>query len=1310
MRGLACLLAVALTLPPLYARAGDEPGIPELSAWAADQQQEPPAETKAALERFLADPERGLSDELPRVEEAIEVLSEEELESFASFCAKNPHRKACNAAARRIEQLRNAQAKRKPREPKQTLQASKQGLESTDSKLRLAITVGLDDAYDGSLRNALSAAPAAPVLAAQPADARPRRGYDSPSGRAGRRPASAWTPVEPLLPTVHPLHIPAPAEKKPYLGRPQPVHRLVTLDPKPLAAPGSSARIAWSKIPDLPSQKAKAYARLLQQLPAIEPGLAAALGKGGAERFFLRDGQLNLVINDPAGNQEGPVALVADTFNDGKFERLRAFLITGRSRRMIDFSADGAPLEMRRFDPKLSAKSGRKEYALERRFENGQAIEVAGPTEEKPGFLATVGGMAAGAGGTALNAIGTTAGVVFSPFQSAALGLQSAGMKLVAEGYSAADPGSFKTAWWNFQQSYTNRQAAFMNAFQWLRGVSLGSEPGIRNAYDATMGLLEPRAQDEMRTFLDHKIRLEQEQDPEYILLRNQDIDEPLRARKAAAMFGGLNLPAQDFEIGQEYLQRSGGEKGSGTDLAKGLGYYSLGMVDAFGRMFLESAGVGMVTTPAKLSALRASGKISAAEANAFDKVRRAAVAGAKGIQLTAEEAAAVQKVAGVMKTFNLAELGVMATPTLTNIISDGAKLFAGAMSGNSRESWEAINGLAGHVPALAGIISGLRQAAKTPPPAALPARPAGEKEPRVPGPFERLPPTATLEDIDATYQRSLAELQARLPADPAKDNAAYQEVSLRIAALRKAYEEASNSVSAARRQFGLPETGELTGQDVRRAYYGFTKLHHPDPALGAREVAAQRGGARDEGVAPAPQVRLEAAHGAYQLLMRTLAGKTEPAAARSASPAGREAAPQPRQLPAGTESSAPAGAEAAGREPASPTQKPFALPRAEFVDGKLVFLNPDGTPTTRPGPTVLVPNPEGAWVQISTKRLIREYRKTGHIGKRPRALGRMDGDGMLVVRGDEVAEDVVDFIRGQAGKPLRLSFYELHNPEILAAILDRSARDPVTLVINESKMSTEAQTRIRDAQQRGQAITLRPPPYSFNHNKLVVAKDGGRFTTGGLGPKDKAAQKVEISIPIPKSVAETLERHQRLVNDPSSRGARRKLAAELDGQGFLVNDPDAGAMRVSREIYRMLDAKTSSLRIYVDEIKDAAAVDKLLARARAPGTTVEIYLRRATDVTPALRDKIRAAAKDGRHNLILRTFPQNIDGLLHGSVIINDEGAYVGTAFLWSPQLNRFMPTGRSMESGVRLSKGGAAALLEKLNASLPEAIVWDP
>ncbi|MBI5595387.1 MAG: phosphotransferase [Elusimicrobia bacterium] len=488
-----------------------------------------------------------------------------------------------------------------------------------------------------------------------------------------------------------------------------------------LARFSSAKDIPWDDIVGLSPEKASAYRRLMGDLSGLNPGFGDALAKDRVGLVQVKDGQLTVALNTAKDGGYDPVQVVADRVGEGPKAHTRAFLVTKSSKFMLDFDAAGGAATMRRFDADRSASEGVNiylPYRTLRREANGwrAAASEGAPVEGEK----TNGGLAAdsakSAGWSALSAIGTAGKVIFAPAQSAVSGLQSLGMNCVKAAYAASDPDSLKTAWWEFQQNYTARQAALVDMFS-NQGVS--TPEGAQRAYEATMSRLSAPARGEMARFLDAKVRKQREEDPEGMLWRSTPVTEQERARFAAEFFGGQRLPAQDFKIGQEYLENG--------DKARGAAFYALGLGDSVGRMVLEGGGAHKYLAWLRPRVLSAAGAITAQEAETTTQVLNGMRAGRAVFPLPALQAAQLEKGVRVINRANAVESAAMMAPVAAGAVQSGLTMAEGLRDDDSRKTWNGVNGLAEHAAGLVGLRGALEYY--------LPKVPKGASAPAVPPP-----------------------------------------------------------------------------------------------------------------------------------------------------------------------------------------------------------------------------------------------------------------------------------------------------------------------------------------------------------------------------------------------------------------------------------------------------------------------------------------------------------------------------------------------------------------------------------------------
>lgn len=495
-------------------------------------------------------------------------------------------------------------------------------------------------------------------------------------------------------------------------------HNLAYVDP--------SRELPWPSLERLEPEKTRYLRAFLSDLPGLFPSARAALVLGEVRGGEIRDGQLRFVLNTGNDGDYKPLQVVADTVGEGGQRHTRAFLIGLKERYMLDFSPDGKTVTMRRRDEELSAKTGRNEYEDYRVFQRDGSNWKGGPRSERelknPTGLSVAGELAydsaASAGGMALNVVGTGGKVIFAVPQTAVSFLLAAGFKMAAGGVGLAAPEGFGAAYLEFQKEYTWRQSILVDAANAMADRSLGTSEGRKEAYEASMKGIDSRVRGQMEAYLDSRIR---EEDPEAMLLSGDSL-VARRHQMAAEAFGGMNIPKENFRIGQQYLSRGGA-----ANVAKGIAFDLAGMAHAGGTMFLEGGIFSKMTAPLKLLGLQKAGLLTAEEVAASARVGEALRAG-RASSVALADAQAFAKTARLLETGGRYEMGLLSTPLLASSVENAYVALQGAVSGDRRKAWEGVNGLLGDVPGIVGLGLGLR---------------AGGKG----GPSNNVPPTAGLLD-----------------------------------------------------------------------------------------------------------------------------------------------------------------------------------------------------------------------------------------------------------------------------------------------------------------------------------------------------------------------------------------------------------------------------------------------------------------------------------------------------------------------------------------------------------------------------------
>jgi hypothetical protein len=209
-------------------------------------------------------------------------------------------------------------------------------------------------------------------------------------------------------------------------------------------------------------------------------------------------------------------------------------------------------------------------------------------------------------------------------------------------------------------------------------------------------------------------------------------------------------------------------------------------------------------------------------------------------------------------------------------------------------------------------------------------------------------------------------------------------------------------------------------------------------------------------------------------------------------------------------------------------------------------------------------------------------------------------------------------------------------------------------------------------------------------HAKGIAAGDRVLFSTAAV--IDKTTKKLDVSTPLPPEAARTFKRYLDVAMNEGTPQARQQLLAELAQQGVLVNDPIARVPYTARAMDALISGATKSLRFTGSELRDVNTTRKLIDLA-ARKVDVHIQFREMDAVSRQLLGDAQKLYPNLRVEDVNDWAPYP-----HFNLVAADgQQAYVGTAYLWSNQLN-MVQHGISYENGVLMGPEATKDLLRQL------------
>ncbi|ATB39768.1 long-chain-fatty-acid--CoA ligase [Cystobacter fuscus] len=274
---------------------------------------------------------------------------------------------------------------------------------------------------------------------------------------------------------------------------------------------------------------------------------------------------------------------------------------------------------------------------------------------------------------------------------------------------------------------------------------------------------------------------------------------------------------------------------------------------------------------------------------------------------------------------------------------------------------------------------------------------------------------------------------------------------------------------------------------------------------------------------------------------------------------------------------------------------------------------------------------------------------------------------------------------------------------KVMEALFDYRSRHPderIRVIGNESEWSAFPSNKELGQRFKEANIELVFPQTTskqvINHAKGILIGDRAIFTTASVIPK--AMKKLDITTELPSGVAPLYRKYLDLALKPGYLPTQGKqelvgLLSELAEKGVVVNDPVAKHPYVSRTIDGLITGAQDSIRFVGSDLKDTNTARKLIEQAKA-GRDVLIQHRGLDPES----ERLLSEAQQEHLNLQVEDISDWKPYPHFNTVIADGKQAYVGTAFLWSNQL-QMVHHGLSYENGVVLEGESVKDLLRQLD-----------
>ncbi|MBC7461802.1 MAG: hypothetical protein H7287_10615 [Thermoleophilia bacterium] len=279
-------------------------------------------------------------------------------------------------------------------------------------------------------------------------------------------------------------------------------------------------------------------------------------------------------------------------------------------------------------------------------------------------------------------------------------------------------------------------------------------------------------------------------------------------------------------------------------------------------------------------------------------------------------------------------------------------------------------------------------------------------------------------------------------------------------------------------------------------------------------------------------------------------------------------------------------------------------------------------------------------------------------------AIGSISAATQIVV-GGRGALDAVRSIAAHPGERLLLDGFRLSDMPLVDTLRTAARHAQVRVLADHGSHAAQSRDLLEPA---GVEFTSYGAAPLVNHGKGIVGERGAISTAAFMG---QSADRFDLTALLDAGDSAML----RAVLEASLAGdsARvRSLAPAAALHGIVFNDPRAGVTTLTSATDGLLGSARERLHIATKEVSDAMSLDLLVGRGYDD-----------VDTVVATRTLAKASRRDLKHAGVKLHRLDIANGSLHGNMIVSDDRAYVGSAYLREFPLNRAGSTVRRREVG---------------------------
>lgn len=284
----------------------------------------------------------------------------------------------------------------------------------------------------------------------------------------------------------------------------------------------------------------------------------------------------------------------------------------------------------------------------------------------------------------------------------------------------------------------------------------------------------------------------------------------------------------------------------------------------------------------------------------------------------------------------------------------------------------------------------------------------------------------------------------------------------------------------------------------------------------------------------------------------------------------------------------------------------------------------------------------------------------------------------MRVVVGGEASLDALAQLAASTTRELHLDVFKLTDTHAGGAVVDAARRVQVSALLDPEYLSLQLRGRLRDA---GAVTNSYGRVPAKNHSKAAANERQGLISTAAYIADSRSRIDVSALLDGPGSAALL---HLMRASSIGSSAAVVDAAQAAARHGILLNDPLHGVQLLTRHFEGMVSGAQHRILGMSKQFHDVDIAGRMAERA-GTGVDVTIATRRFRSAEHGL---LAAAGSD------LREVPRSGTSL-HGTVLVVDDQAYLGSAMLHHRSLNRPETTRLSREVGIVTTDAVAVAQL---------------